>query len=107
MTVCDNCGAEVPLPFACQHCGKKFCADCRLPPNHNCTGIVSWNRKPRPVVGANYTRNGSVAATGGAAMESRGRTGKKAQGQIPYLWIMAGIIGLVVLFFLWLVLTGH
>ena len=105
MTRCDNCGTECTLPFTCQHCGGKFCADCRLPPNHNCTGIVSWNRKPRPAVGANYSRGG-VSATGGIVSESRHSTGKPAQGGIPYFWIMAAIIALVLLGLAWLVLNG-
>lgn len=107
MTQCDNCGTECTLPFTCQRCGKKFCADCRLPPNHSCTGISSWNRKPRPAVGANYSRGGGVTATGGIAAESRRGAARRGEGRIPYLWIMAGIIGLVVLGLIWLALTGH
>ena len=51
MTRCNHCGNETALPFTCQYCGGKFCADCRLPPNHTCSGIGNWNRKPRPAVG--------------------------------------------------------
>lgn len=106
MTRCDHCGNEVPLPFTCQHCGGKYCSDCRLPPNHNCTGIGSWNKKPRPAVGASYSRGG-VTATGGIAAESRRGGVKKEAGGIPYLWIMAAIIGLVLLGLIWLALAGH
>ena len=60
MARCDKCGNEVVLPFTCQHCGGKFCPDCRLPPNHDCTGIGSWNAKPRPAIGMNYSRGGGV-----------------------------------------------
>lgn len=106
MTRCDHCGSETSLPFTCQHCGGKFCADCRLPPNHDCTGIGSWNKKPRPAVGMNYGRGGGVSATGGVAAETKrqGRATKRAG--IPYLWIMLGIIGLILLAVAWLVLTG-
>lgn len=106
MTRCDHCGSETPLPFTCQHCGGKFCADCRLPPNHNCTGIGSWNKKPRPVVGMNYNRSGGVSATGGAAVETRQRAAGR-RGEIPYLWIMLGLVGLILLAVLWIALTGH
>ena len=107
MTRCDHCGTEVPLPFTCQHCGGKYCADHRLPPNHSCTGIGSWNKKPKPAIGANY-RRGGVSATGGIAAESRrGPALVTAAMRIPWLWIMAAIIGLVLLAFVWLVVTGY
>lgn len=105
MTRCDHCGNEVSLPFTCQHCGGKYCADCRLPPNHNCTGLGSWNKKPKPAVGASYTRGG-VSAAGGIATESRHRASGKAGEGLPYLWIMAAIIGLVLIGLAWLALTG-
>ncbi len=107
MTRCDNCGAESALPFTCQHCGGKFCPDCRLPPNHNCTGIGSWNAKPRPAIGMNYSRSGGVTATGGVAAEMRRKPSVQEAQSFPYLWIMAAIIGLVLLGLLWLVLSGY
>ena len=105
MTRCDHCGTECLLPFTCQHCGGKYCADCRLPPNHTCTGLDRWNRKPRPAVGAGYSKSG-VSATGGISPDSRRGAGNKASEGIPYLWIMAAIIGLVLLGLAWLVLSG-
>jgi hypothetical protein len=107
MTRCDNCGNETALPFTCQHCGGKFCADCRLPPNHTCTGISSWNSKPRPAVGISYRRGGGVAATGGVAVESRRAAIPKKAGRIPYLKIMAIIIALILLGLAWLGLSGY
>lgn len=106
MTVCDHCANECTLPFTCQRCGGKFCADCRLPPNHNCTGLGSWNKKPRPAVGTRSTRGG-VNATGGIAAESRRGAGKTAAGTIPYLKIMAVITFLIILGLAWLVLGGY
>ena len=106
MTRCDHCGNECTLPFTCQHCGGKYCADCRLPPNHDCTGIGSWNAKPRPAVGMSYSRGG-VSATGGIATETRRGTAKKTDAGIPYLKIMAVIIALILLGLAWLALAGH
>ena len=106
MTRCDQCGSEVSLPFTCQHCGRKFCASCRLPPNHECTGIGSWNAKPRPAISMNYSRGGGVRATGGTATESRRRPVKNAGEGLPYLKIMVAIIVLVMLGLAWLVLSG-
>lgn len=107
MTRCDHCGSETTLPFTCQHCGGKFCADCRLPPNHACTGISSWNAKPRPAVGISYSRGGGVAPTGGIAAGSRSRKAHGDAAGIPYLKIMAAIIILVLIGLAWLVLSGY
>ena len=107
MTRCDHCGSETALPFTCQHCRGKFCPDCRLPPNHNCTGIGSWNSKPRPAVGMSYSRGGGVTATGGVAAESRRAVRPKAAGTMPYLKIMIAIIVLVLLGFAWLLLGRY
>lgn len=107
MTRCDHCGAEVPLPFTCQHCGGKFCAGCRLPPNHDCTGIGSWNKKPRPAIGMSYSHGGGVSATGGIAADSRPARAQEPPRQVPYLKIMAVILALILLGIAWLVLTGY
>ena len=107
MTRCDKCGNDVALPFTCQHCGRKFCADCRLPPSHDCTGIGSWNARPRPAIGMNYSRGGGVTATGGIVTETRRRPEKKTEEGLPYLKIMIAIIVLVLLGLAWLALTGH
>jgi hypothetical protein len=107
MTRCDHCGNECILPFTCQHCGGKYCQDCRLPPNHDCTGIGSWNAKPRPAIGMNYSRSDGVTATGGVALDTRRRQEKKAGEGLPYLKIMIAIVVLVLLGLAWLVLTGY
>lgn len=107
MTRCDKCGSECTLPFTCQHCGGKFCPDCRLPPNHDCTGIGSWNAKPRPAIGMSYSKGGGVTATGGIALESRRERKKKAREGLPYLKIMVAVIALVLLGLAWLVLTTY
>jgi len=36
---CDKCQKEVFLPFKCPYCGGYFCAEHRLPENHNCLQI--------------------------------------------------------------------
>jgi uncharacterized protein len=107
MTRCDQCGSECALPFTCQHCSLKYCPDCRLPPNHNCTGIGSWNAKPRPAAGMNYRRGGEVTATGGIAQESRRERKMKTEKGLPYLKIMIAILLLTLIGLAWLVLTGH
>jgi hypothetical protein len=107
MSRCEHCGTECALPFTCQHCGGSFCPECRLPPNHNCTGLGSWNRKPRPSVGVNYGKGGSVSATGGGYIPDSRRSAKKKTAAVPYLWIMIAVIVLIVLGLAWLVLSGY
>jgi hypothetical protein len=108
MVRCDHCGAECALPFTCQHCGGKFCPDCRLPPNHNCTGMGSWKKKPSPSVSVNYGKGGGVSVTGGGYIpDSRRDAKKKPSAGIPYLWIMITVIVLVLLGLAWLVLSGY
>jgi hypothetical protein len=106
MARCDHCGTECLLPFTCQHCGGKFCPDCRLPPSHGCTGISSWNARPRPPVGLRYQRGGGVTVTGGGAPESRRRAGRKEPEGLPYLKILIGIIAIILLGLAWLALRG-
>lgn len=107
MARCDHCGIDCALPFTCQHCGGKFCPDCRLPPNHDCTGIGSWNAKPRPSVGMNYGKGGGVTATGGIAPEPRRTAQEKPGASIPHLKILIGIIVLILLGLVWLMVSGY
>lgn len=40
MPKCEYCGKEISvLPFKCKYCGKTFCAEHRLPENHDCEGL--------------------------------------------------------------------
>jgi hypothetical protein len=98
MTRCDFCGAETPLPFTCQFCGGKFCAEHRLPPNHDCPNLAAWNKKPRPAVGISYSRGGGAVPTGGGYIPGTGRKGEPREG-IPWLKVMIAIIALIVLGF--------
>ncbi len=106
MPRCDHCGNECTLPFTCQHCGGKFCPDCRLPPGHDCAGLESWKKKPLPSVGMNYSKGGGVAATGGGYRESTGTRSRKMTPQIPWLKIMIAIIALIFLGIAYIVLSG-
>lgn len=106
MARCDSCGNECTLPFTCQHCGGKFCPECRLPPNHQCTGITSWQKKPVPGVGMRYDRGG-VTATGGGYAEAR-RTSKRKPGkEIPWLKVMIAIMVIIILGMFFLMMSGH
>jgi len=107
MSRCDHCGKETALPFTCQHCGGKFCEEHRLPPNHNCVNIGSWNAKPRPSVSLNYGKGG-VTVTGGGFIPDQRRNAKKTRAEgLPWLKIMAGIVALILLGLALLVMIGY
>ena len=42
MATCDVCGKQTNMPYQCRHCGGTFCADHRLPENHDCPGLDDW-----------------------------------------------------------------
>ncbi|QIB73355.1 rhomboid family intramembrane serine protease [Halogeometricum borinquense] len=43
MATCDECGKHENMPYQCRRCGQTFCAEHRLPENHNCPGLSEWN----------------------------------------------------------------
>ncbi|RLF60354.1 MAG: hypothetical protein DRN25_02905 [Thermoplasmata archaeon] len=45
MVKCSYCGKEAALPFKCKFCGEYFCADHRLPENHECPGLKRYKEK--------------------------------------------------------------
>jgi len=109
MPRCDHCGNECSLPLTCQHCGGKYCTDCRLPPAHECAGIQSWKNKPAPGVGLNYGKSG-VTVTGGGYIPTRAASKKKTGEGVPWLRVMVAVIAVIVLGVAYLVLSsaaGH
>jgi hypothetical protein len=108
MAQCDHCGAETTLPFTCQFCGGKFCAEHRLPPNHACPNISAWNRKPRPAVGISYSRGGGAVPTGGGYIPETKREQKERPGEgIPWLKVMIAVIAIIILLLVFLGLGGY
>lgn len=43
---CGICGAREEMPFKCRYCKGLFCAQHRLPPNHNCVFLEQFLRQP-------------------------------------------------------------
>ena len=43
MAKCDECGEYENMPYQCRRCGGTFCAEHRLPENHDCPGLGEWN----------------------------------------------------------------
>ncbi|WP_292346748.1 MULTISPECIES: AN1-type zinc finger domain-containing protein [unclassified Methanoregula] len=107
MAHCDKCKSEVLLPFTCQYCGGKYCAGCRLPPNHECAGLARWNAKPRPAAGMSYSKGGGITPTGGTAPVTRKRAEKRTEEGFPYLKIMIAAAVIILLGLAWLALSGY
>jgi membrane associated rhomboid family serine protease len=42
MPKCDRCGENESMPYRCRLCGGTYCADHRLPENHDCPGLENW-----------------------------------------------------------------
>jgi len=70
MPKCEQCGKEVELPFECSFCGHYFCAEHRLPENHNCpnqptrTPLGSWQTR-KEIAHANTEKQTSKLASEG------------------------------------------
>ncbi len=50
---CQKCGKEIFLPFRCPYCGGYFCAEHRLPENHDCPRIElarAPKRETKPII---------------------------------------------------------
>ncbi|NUB92894.1 rhomboid family intramembrane serine protease [Haloterrigena sp. SYSU A558-1] len=67
MAKCDVCGKDESMPYNCRHCGGTFCADHRLPENHDCTGLQDWN-DPQGVFDSGF--DDSVNGGGGTSKAS-------------------------------------
>ncbi|MFQ3295507.1 MAG: membrane associated rhomboid family serine protease [Halobacteriales archaeon] len=72
MAKCDYCGEEVNMPYQCRHCGEQFCAEHRLPENHDCPGMNEWN-DPDGVFDSGF--DDSVEHTGRESSGVLGRLG--------------------------------
>lgn len=69
MAKCEYCGKEVLYPFKCSFCGFYFCAEHRLPENHDCpnlptrTPLGQWKAKKHPLVKLPKTLKSNVQKT--------------------------------------------
>ncbi|MGB8309350.1 MAG: AN1-type zinc finger domain-containing protein [Methanoregula sp.] len=108
MPRCDVCGKNVSLPFHCQYCGKNFCGDHRLPPDHACSSLAAWKKSPAPGVGIRYGSGGTSAYGGGfstAPQDTRSR--QRTAQRISYLKIAAVVILCIFVIIFLFVLIGH
>ena len=43
MARCTLCGKDENMPYTCRRCGNAYCAEHRLPENHDCMGLEDWD----------------------------------------------------------------
>ena len=70
MATCDVCGEYENLPYQCNRCGQTFCAEHRLPENHDCPGLGEWD-DPGGVFDSGFDESVEGGAAGGTA-DARG-----------------------------------
>ena len=68
MATCDECGEYESLPYQCKRCGQTFCADHRLPENHDCPGLAEWD-DPGGVFDSGF-EGGTAGAAGDGGTET-------------------------------------
>jgi len=73
MATCDVCGEYENLPYQCKRCGQTFCAEHRLPENHDCPGLAEWD-DPGGVFDSGFDESVEGGSAGGGA-EARGGGG--------------------------------
>ena len=83
MATCDVCGRDENMPYNCRHCGGTYCAEHRLPENHDCAGLGNWN-DPDGVFDSGFD-DSIDAETGGG----RGRR-RSAEGVLDRIGIDTG-----------------
>jgi membrane associated rhomboid family serine protease len=69
MAECDACGKSENMPYQCRHCGGTYCADHRLPENHDCPGLDNWS-DPTAVFDSGFDDSVNTGV-GGASARSR------------------------------------
>jgi len=107
MPRCNFCGKNVPLPFHCQYCGRSFCDEHRLPPNHACAGLAEWKKTPAPGVGIRYGSGGASAYGGGYAAAPKGKKSSRVPvWKHPYFRIAIVAIMLLIIVILFILMGG-
>jgi len=103
MATCDECGTYENLPYQCHRCGQSFCADHRLPENHDCPGLNEWN-DPSGVFDSGFdgsvetSNGGRTVGSGGGGVAERVREGVRGatstggfmayfRGNLTYLFL--------------------
>jgi len=96
MQRCEECGEETSMPYTCNFCGGGFCSEHRLPENHSCEGLSSYEEDVRDS-GKVYdgpSTSPSPASTGGSSFSLPSLA--SFRGNITYLLLAAMAVTFVV-----------
>lgn len=88
MATCNVCGRVENMPYNCRMCGGTHCGQHRLPENHNCPGLESWN-DPGGVFDSGYDAS---TGTGGTSRSLSQRLGLASlagyfRGNVTYTFL--------------------
>lgn len=78
------------MPYTCNYCGQEFCAEHRLPENHSCEGLSSYESEVQEsgkIYGGPSTSRGSTSSTPTLSL-SLGRF----QGNVTYLLLVVMVL---------------
>jgi len=111
MATCDQCGAHENLPYQCRRCGNTFCAEHRLPENHDCPGLAEWD-DPSGVFDSGFDatvqERGRTSSSGGYIDRLTGTGGPLGyfRGNMSYVFLGAMWITFALQFFIVPLLLG-
>jgi len=111
MATCDECGKHENLPYQCRRCGNTFCAEHRLPENHDCPGLSDWN-DPSGVFDSGFDdsvqNRGSTSRSSGFADRLLGTGGPLGyfRGNMSYVFLGVMWITFALQYFIFPFLLG-
>ena len=98
MAKCDVCGKHIDLPYNCRGCGGTYCGDHRLPENHSCAGLDSWN-DPKGVFDSGFddsVQSGSQSRLGRLTPDTgAGGTLGYFRGNLSYVFLALMVLTFV------------
>ncbi|MGM0606713.1 MAG: rhomboid family intramembrane serine protease [Halobacteriota archaeon] len=109
MAECDECGAYENLPYQCRRCGQTFCAEHRLPENHDCPGLQDWN-DPGGVFDSGFddsVAGGGRSADEGAIVGAKRTIERKVTGTGGFLGFFRGNVTYALLGVFWIVFVAE
>jgi hypothetical protein len=101
MAQCDECGSHENLPYQCRRCGGTFCAEHRLPENHDCPGLDEWN-DPSGVFDSGFDDTVSGERGGGRGVFDRLPTVGSLTGTGGVLGYFRGNVAYLFLALMWI-----
>ncbi|WP_434522652.1 rhomboid family intramembrane serine protease [Halorubrum sp. AS12] len=93
MATCDVCGEYENLPYQCKRCGQTFCAEHRLPENHDCPGLAEWD-DPGGVFDSGFDESveGGSAGDGGRSGGASAGVGGRVKRRIDRATGSGGLV---------------